>query len=128
MSFAAGQLHSVLWHGDGTYNVAKVLVADDRGLHVRVYAEQFFDRPTTLPTDLEVGSPYDGTVFGVSHIPVTVEQYEAWSPELLGQEPVTEDDLDGYRQWLAAAADTDYLGEVEEGGLIGRLASRFKKA
>jgi hypothetical protein len=128
MTFVPGQLHSVLWHGDGTYNVAKVLIADDRGLHVRVYAEQFSERPAVLPDVLEVGSPYDGTVFGVSHIPVTVEQYEAWAPELLGEQPVVEDDLEGYRQWLAAAADTDYLGEVEEGGLITRLASRFKKA
>ncbi len=127
MTFAPGQLHSVLWHGDGTFNVAKVLVVDDRGLHVRVYAEQFLERPTTLPATLEVGSVYDGGVFGVGHIPVTVAQYEAWAPELLAVEPVTEEDLDGYHAWQSNADTSDYLGE-EQPGLLTRLTARFKKA
>lgn len=127
MSYVAGQLHSVLWHGDGTFNVAKVLVVDDRGLHVRVYAEQFVERPQALPDDLHVGSLYDGGAFGVGHIPVTVAEFDRWKPELLGTEPVDLDELGDFRHWKDEAADTDYLGE-EQPGVLTRLASRFRKA
>ena len=123
MTFAPGQLHSVLWHGDGTFNVAKVLAVDDRGLHVRVYAEQFAARPTQVPEVLEVGSPYDGAAFGVGHIPVTVAQWERWEPELLGTAPLEEDDLVDLHRWQQEASDTDYLGE-EQPGLLSRLLGR----
>jgi hypothetical protein len=126
MTYAPGQLHSVLWHGDGSYNVAKVLVVDDLGLHVRIYAEVFEDRPGYVPGDLEVGSPYDGQAFGVSHIPVTVGEFERWEPELLHTEAVEPAELDGYEHWRAEAKDTSYLGQ-DEPGVIGRLASRFKR-
>lgn len=126
MTYVPGQLHSVLWHGDGTFNVAKILEVDEAGLHVRVYAEQFDERPLTLPTDREVGSPYDGGVFGVGHIPVTRAHYDGWEPELLGTEPVEDHELDGYRHWRAEAADTGYLGD-EEPGLLSRLTARFRR-
>lgn len=126
MTYAPGELHSVQWHGDGTYNVAKVLVVDDHGLHVRIYAEVFDDRPSFVPDDLEVGSPYDGSAFGVSHVPVLVREFERWNPELLHTEAVEPGELDGYDHWRAEAKDTSYLGE-EETGVISRLASRFKR-
>ena len=126
MTYAPGQLHSVRWHGDGSFNVAKILVVDERGLHVRVYAESFAVRPQAVPAALEVGSPYDGEAFGVGHVPVTVAEFEGWQPTLLATEPVAEDELDGYRHWKADAATDDYLGE-EQPSLITRLSGRLKR-
>jgi hypothetical protein len=127
MTFAPGQLHSVLWHGDGTYNVAKILVVDEGGLHVRVYAELFEDRPSYVPDDLEVGSPYDGGAFGVGHIPVTVAQFERWEPQHITDQDVDDSELDGYRHWRDEASDTGYFDETQTGGgVISKIAGIFK--
>jgi hypothetical protein len=52
----AGDLFSVNWDDDGTFRIAKVLVA---GVHARVYAERFDERPTRRPEKLSLGTVHD---------------------------------------------------------------------
>jgi hypothetical protein len=84
MEFAPGQLYSADWDDDGSFRVVKVLVVDDRAVHVRVYRERFGERPSSVdPAELTLGS-VDDEDFGVGHLPLAREELMRWRPELIG--------------------------------------------
>ena len=101
---APGDLVTVNWDDDGTFRVAKILVTEPAGVHVRVFAERFDERPGEVPEKLTLGTP-TGESFGVGHMPLAWQEFELWQPEHLGSSTVTEDDLDGYEVWHEAAAE-----------------------
>jgi hypothetical protein len=98
----AGDLVSCDWDRDGTFRVAKVLVTESAGVHVRVYAERFAQRPATLPAQLGLGS-IDDDSFGVGHLALTWAEFARWKPVPLAHESVSEAELDGYVMWREAA-------------------------
>jgi hypothetical protein len=102
--FNAGDLVSVLTE-DGQFGVMKVLVVDNQGVHVRLYAQRFKERPqasnlhdlSTAPVETEHGNP-----FSFGHLPFTCPSFLTWEPQTVGSEPVTEEELKGYRMWQKA--------------------------
>jgi len=119
MEFAAGELYSASWDGDGTFRVVKVLAVDDEAVHVRVYKERFPVRPATVDHgELTLGSVEDADGFGVGHPALALKEFELWDPELIGITEVDDDELDGYRMW---ASEPDAGVFAPKPTLISRL-------
>lgn len=82
------------------YRIAKVLVVDERGVHVRVYKNKWKERPKTIDTSvLSLGSVNDKDGFGMGHLPLTKRAFAGWKPIVVGQEDVKKEELDGYDMW-----------------------------
>ena len=94
-----GDLLTVNWDDDGTFRVAKVLATESHGIHLRVYAERFPQRPRERPAELTLGTIDDDDSFGAGHIPLSWADFERWQPERIGAEPVEAAELDGYEIW-----------------------------
>ena len=103
-SFHPGDLLSVLTE-DGQFGVMKVLAVDDKGIHVRLYAQRFKERPrasdlhelSTKPFPSEHGNP-----FSFGHMPFSHSSFLSWEPQAVGSAPVSEDELKGHRMWKEA--------------------------
>jgi len=90
----------VATRGDDGFGVAKILAIDPGAVHIRLYQERFpalervrLDLPRTL------GSFGGGKPFSVGHLPLSPQSFLSWQPVSVGFEPVTEDELEGYRIW-----------------------------
>jgi hypothetical protein len=90
--------------GEGFYRVAKVLVADSDAVHIRLFKNKFRDRPSSVDlSTLGLGTIHDPDGFGMGHMPLARRSFSAWRPVLMGiEEPVTEEELEGYLMWLDA--------------------------
>ena len=114
-----GGMYSIIRSREsGDFGVVKVLAVDDRAVHIRSYVNRYEERPGTVDTatlSLGGGGPIvtkepDGRLrftpprgpMGIGHLPITRAQFLAWRPQLIMTQPVTEDELDGYREWQAA--------------------------
>ncbi len=106
-AFKAGDLLTVLAE-DGQFGVMKVLVVDDHGIHVRLFTERFKERPqlselhglTVMPA-----FPEHTYQFSFGHMPFTFSSFTSWEPQVLGFEPVSEEELAGYRLWQKENGD-----------------------
>lgn len=107
----AGDLVSCDWDRDGTFRIAKVLASEADGVHLRVYAERFEQRPVAVPPNLTLGSIEDES-FGVGHLALAWNEFVRWEPSLLEHGSVGDDELDGYAMWRDAADE----GEAESWG------------
>src|SRR5688572_418917 len=88
--------------GEGFYRVAKVLVVDDGGVHIRLYKNKWKTRPQTVDTNiLSLGSMNGKEGFGMGHLPLARQAFGAWKPVVIGREEVRKDELDGYEMWKA---------------------------
>jgi hypothetical protein len=88
--FKAGGIYSCK-SGEGGFSIVKVLVVEDMGVHVRLHSNQFSERPTIInPKDLQVS---------IGHAPILKAGFLNWEPELMLEEIVTNDELDGYHFW-----------------------------
>ncbi len=101
LPFNAGDLLSVLAE-DGQFGVMKVLAIDDFGVHVRLYTQRFKERPG--PSDLHGLSltpvfPAHEYPFSFGHMPFSHSSFASWEPQALGSEPVSDEELVGYRLW-----------------------------
>src|ERR1700733_10343977 len=86
--------------GEGFYRVAKVLVIDDAGFHMRLYKNRWKERPETVDmSTLTLGSIHDKDGFGMGHVPLTSRASAAWKPVVMENEKVRQEDLDGYEIW-----------------------------
>ncbi len=107
----AGALYSVD-SGEGYFQVAKVLVVDSTGVHVRLYKNRFKTRPDKVDFEkLSLGSIDNPDGFGMGHLPLTHEAFRAWEPVFIVESPITADELEGYRQWQAAKGG--YFGDPQ---------------
>ena len=98
----AGALYSVD-AGHGYIQVAKVLATDATGVHIRLYRNRFEVRPTSVEfSSLQIGSIHDKGGFGIGHMPLTHRAFAAWEPVFLTSSAVTDDELDGFREWESA--------------------------
>lgn len=108
------------------FKVAKVLRADERAVHVRLYAETFWNRPVAVnPRELTLGSIHD-EAYGIGHLPLAREEFERWEPVVIAHGTVEPDELEGYELWLEAeAARGAGLWGAPEPSLLDRLRSLF---
>jgi len=98
----AGALYSVDG-GEGYFQMAKVLAIDATGVHVRLYRNRFVTRPTNVDTaSLQMGNIHDQGGFGIGHMPLTHRAFAAWHPVFMADGVVTDDELDGFREWESA--------------------------
>jgi hypothetical protein len=89
--------------GDGTFRVAKVLKLEEGVVHVRVYVNSFDERPTEVDTSvLALGSVFEDD-FGLGHVPLASTDFAAWLPEVIRNDPVLPEELEGYAIWREAA-------------------------
>lgn len=95
---AAGDLCSVK-SGD-EFGIVKVLLVERDLVHVRSYREKFHERPTQVNSArLSLGSINDPGRTGVGHLPLSLSTFGSWIPKRIQNEPVTDDELDGFRAW-----------------------------
>jgi hypothetical protein len=90
MVIRPGGIYSCM-SGDGDFSVVKVLVVEGGGVHTRLHKNRFKERPDTIdPNELQVA---------VGHVPLSEKGFRDWEPVLLLEQPVTDDELVGYRHW-----------------------------
>jgi hypothetical protein len=105
--FGSGDLVSVVTD-DGRFGVIKILVADEGGVHARLYVQRFDQRPG--PTDLDELStapfgPEHGNPFSIGHMPLSHASFAGWQPAIIVRgSTVLEQELEGYRMWQDAEA------------------------
>jgi hypothetical protein len=90
---------------DRSYSVVKVLKVDPEGVHVRLYSNRF----ASPPTDVEVSTLYMVGVnrkpeesLGLGHMPIRTKGFLDWRPQFIKQVTVSEEELEGYREWESA--------------------------
>jgi hypothetical protein len=85
---------------NGLYRVVKVLAVDDFAVHLRSYADRFEGLPSGVASSqLSLGFLGPPHGFGIGHFPLALEGFREDDRVLVGQEPVQDDELDGYRIW-----------------------------
>lgn len=88
---------------NGMYRVTKVLVVDQSIVHLRSYKNKFNVIPYDINSSkLSLGSINDPEGFGIGHFPMAKEGFWISNPIFLKQEPVSEEELEGYRMYLEA--------------------------
>jgi len=89
---------------DGTWNVGKILVVDDFAVHLRSFSNCYKKKPASIPfSDLTMGSggkkdSLDAHM-SIGHAPISLEGFLAAKPEVIGNQPVQESELEGYKIW-----------------------------
>lgn len=100
-NYEVGGIYTV-WT-QGRYRATKLLSSDDGGLHLRLYANFWVERPTHIdPTHLTLESAADNTPRAIGHMPLVREGFLAMGPRLLIKTAVEDDELEGYRMWEEA--------------------------
>ena len=104
--YKVGGEYSISAPGQETgFNVVKVLAITKGIVHVRVYKNLFLSRAVAKnadPAKLSLGSNEDPEGFGVRHMPMDKETFEKLAPEFIRQENVTDEELQGFKDWKAA--------------------------
>lgn len=87
------------------YQVIKVLKVEPSCVHIRVFKNLFASPPTIddIP-DLSINMTIDDLkqekiTFGMAHLPLDPKGFIEENPILFATLPVTEDELEGYREW-----------------------------
>jgi hypothetical protein len=89
----------------GSYSVLKILKLDESGVHIRLYSNQFPDRPSDVDTDTLYMAGMDrseGQSLGMGHAPISRTSFSSWDAKYIKTVPVTQDELEGYEMWLEA--------------------------
>jgi uncharacterized protein YndB with AHSA1/START domain len=84
------------------YGAAKLLHADRKAVHVRVYSDRWSIPPDDIdPWSLRLGR-IDEPVIGIGHVPMTYAAFARWEPKFDRLVMLAPSELDGYRAWLEA--------------------------
>lgn len=88
-------------NGDDSFGIVKILALDDSTVHLRAYKNKFRQRPGKInPAELSLGRVGDPDGFGIGHFPIAKEGFLKDHPVFIMQQPVTEQELEGYKIWL----------------------------
>jgi len=88
--------------GKGQFSVVKILVLEPDAVHVRIYQQKFWSRPTSIdPTLLTLGKLGDKE-FSIGHLPLSRKTFASWEPVFISQQSVSEHELEGYKTWKEA--------------------------
>lgn len=79
---------------NGSFGVSKILAMDESTVHLRMYAEEFEQKPDELKS--AALSAFIG------HAPLAKEGFLLEQPELVTVEKVSEEELEGYKYYLEA--------------------------
>ncbi|HEY6160283.1 MAG TPA: hypothetical protein VI112_03645 [Bacteroidia bacterium] len=97
--YKAGDIYSVDT-GEEKFRVVKVLVVEPPYIHVRMYQDRFDKRPGKIDTkELTIGDQASEGGPGVGSIPLPLDNFKEWEPELITNEKVTDEELQGYKVW-----------------------------
>lgn len=87
------------------YHVLKILVVEPSSVHIRIFKNLFTSPPTIddVP-NLSINMTLDDLKqkkisFGIGHLPLDTKGFIKEKPILFATFPVTEDELEGYREW-----------------------------
>lgn len=98
-NYRAGGIYSV-W-AKGSYRAVKMLEADEGGVHIRLYANAWPERPESIsPETLTLAQADPNDARAVGHLPMTRGCFLTMGPRHVVEAPVTDEDLDGYRIWM----------------------------
>jgi len=98
-TYKPGDIYSID-DGKGKIGIVKVLVVEPGVIHLRIYKNKFNNRPKTIEIkELSLGRLGDKDGFGMGHIPLDIDGFKNWKPELITSDKVTEDELEGYNIW-----------------------------
>ena len=104
--YELGGIYTV-W-SQGGYRAVKVLAVDTGGIHIRLYANRWTERPASIdPAELTMNSEKDGSR-AVGHMPVVRKSFLGMGPRSVGNAPVDDSELEGYAMW--AEAKGGYFG------------------
>ena len=96
-----GGLYSVQ-HDEASYQVAKILAVDQKGIHLRLYSQLFGSRPGDVQESLLSLDRFDAPVPGLGHLPLSRRAFWRLEPVLIRQSTVAPDELDGYEEFVAS--------------------------
>jgi hypothetical protein len=83
--------------------VVKVLAIDEQGVHLRIYANHFPTKPESIRAEEMTLDSMDGiSPGGMGHIPLRLEGFILWEPQLIQEGTVEDDELEGYKIWQEA--------------------------
>ena len=106
-----GALYSVPGSEKATYQIVKVLLLDDFGVHVRLYGNGFSHRPATVAPDLLDTSPFFSLApedagqewpLSVGHLPLLARTFLGMHAVFIAQTDVETEELEDYREWKEA--------------------------
>jgi hypothetical protein len=99
------------------FRVAKILHADEHAVHVRLYADTFWNRPVAVKLDdLTLGT------LGIGHLPLAREEFERWDPIVIAHGTVGPAELEGYQLWTeTGASGAAGLWGATEPSLVDRI-------
>lgn len=96
--YSAGEIYSV--EDKKGFRVVKVLAADARAVHVRLYKNIYPLRPLQIDeSTLTLGTINDREGFGVGHLPLSRKEFQSWRPVLVMKSSIAEEELEGYEIW-----------------------------
>jgi hypothetical protein len=82
------------------FGIAKVLKLEAEIVHVRIYKEQFAQRPRSIDPDrLTLGSIHDEDGFGMRHLPLRTVTFQSREPLFITHSALTADELAAYEMW-----------------------------
>lgn len=91
-----GDLCSVVKDSTGrSFGVVKILKIEGDTFHLRTYGVSYDKRP--VENDLQDIKP--NSPAGIGHLPLSREQFERWKPEVIINQPVSLEELEGYNTW-----------------------------
>ena len=104
--YPVGGLYSVMGQG-AEFNVVKVLAITRGTVHVRIYKNKFVTRDDAAKVEtskLSLGSIDDPEGFGLKFLPMDKTTFENMAPTFIRQETVTDEELQGFKDWKASTA------------------------
>lgn len=108
------------------FRVAKVLRADERAVHVRLYTQTFWNRPVAVERDELTLDTIDDRTHGIGHLPLARDEFERWEPVVIAHGTVDPDELEGYELWVEAAAEGAGLWGAPDPTLVDRFRALFR--
>lgn len=97
-----GAYYSIV-DGD-VFSIAKVLRLEQEIVHVRIYKQNFSQRPRSIdPAMLTLGTIHDKDGFGMGHLPLRLPIFLNSEPMFLTHAEVTPQELEGYNVWKESA-------------------------
>ncbi len=105
---SAGAIYSIPGSLPDTFQVLKVLVVDDFGVHVRLYGNSFARRPSTVAPDLLDTSPFISLApedagqewpLSVGHLPLLASTFAGMHAVYITRDEVTDEELEDYHDW-----------------------------
>ena len=100
--YKIGGLYSIVSGEPEEINIVKVIAITKGIVHVRQYKNTYPSRPVSIDSaTLSLGSNEDPEGFGIRHLPADKETFEKMQPVFIKQENVTDEELQGFKDWKA---------------------------